>query len=269
MAKTKMTTTRRSDAMINSFEANAARWNKEAEQYRPSGSDVSEITKGGDDDRITALTKQISDLQGQLNRPVVVNVPALDTRTASSAVPTPPAVDYKGLPDPVQDPEGYAAALGQRLLAAADARTNYRAERAATVKNSQDERDQLFNDFAANKEYATIAKDVDGVEFAATKVLKRMQARKQDVTAYMFGQSEKFFADVAKEYTEIFGEQDEEDDGEVTQTYGRRKEEPEEVTRTAGIPGGLGGGAKPAARAEKTSDLYSEVRAIQQKGGWY
>lgn len=264
MAKTKMTTTRRSDAMINSFEANAARWNKDAEQYRPSASDTSETNKSGDDDRITALTKQISDLQGQLNRPVVVNVPAVDTRVTSQPR-QPAAVDYKGLPDPVQDPEGYAAALGQRLLAAADANNNYKAERAATVKNSQDERDQLFNDFASKKEYATIAKDADGVEFAATKVLKRMQARKQDVNAYMFSQSEKFFADVAKEYAEIFGEQDEEDEPAPT----GQQEEPEPATRTGGIPGGLGGGTRPAAKAEKTSDLYTEVRAIQHKGGWY
>lgn len=262
MAKSKITTTRRSDAMINSFEANAARWNQDAEQYRPSASDTSETNKGGDEDRIAALTKQIGELQSQISRPVVVNVPPV---TAHVEQPQEPTVDYKGLPDPVQDPEGYAAALGQRLLAAAEAKANYRQSRQAAVKNSQDERDALFNDFAAKPEYASIAKDEDGVEFAATKVLKRMQARKQDVQAYMFQQSDKFFEDVAKEYNEIFGEADE---GDEPAASGRR-DEPVEVTRTGGIPGGLGSGSRPAARADKTSDLYTEVRAIQQKGGWY
>src|SRR5262245_23074368 len=119
----KITTTRRAPEIVQSFEANAQRWNEDAAVYAPPASDASEKAEGGE---AASLKERIAKLEGQL---AAREVPAATVATSIPKAPVPPAaVNYAGLPDPVQDPDGYAKQLGERLLAQANAQRKYERE---------------------------------------------------------------------------------------------------------------------------------------------
>lgn len=253
MAKRISTTRRSATPLLSSFEATAEQWNKDAEQYNPHNSDTSE-TKGG---ASADVLKELADLRAQLAaRPVAAPV-VMDT----PARPQPPAeVDYKGLPDPVADPDGYARALGERLQAKTRADADYTRQVSAHNANEVNAQDALYADFQSK--YEDIAADEEGVQFVTGTVVKRLKARRIDPTNYMFTHSEEFFDQVASEYKKRFKHE-----GDNTPAP---REEDDEPNRTSGIAGGLESSGRPTARAaEKVSDLYTETREIQRKSGFY
>lgn len=214
--------------------------------------------ENADADRIAAFEAKIAALEGRL----ASGGSDREAPAPQRGLPTPPMkpqIDYSKAPDPIQDPQGYAAFVHN----ATQATITYEKEAyqwQQRVAQSQAGRvEALWTSFREN--HADKAKDETRVEVAAQRVVARAQAAGIDTDKYMFEQSGKFLKDVASEIDKLWpssdnGQGDDDDDDDMTD-----------------LPGGQAGGRtqNSGAQPKKESrygELGSEVLAWQQKTGF-
>lgn len=175
------------------------------------------------------------------------------------------AEDEDKLPDPVMDADGFTRGLLSRVeqlvasdLAATRDQQNLVNEEAAAFQG-------LWEDFASDPAMAPWVSDPDKVEFATVKVGKRMQSRGVDINRYMFQYRDQFFADVAAELKNQFGD--------AGDTGTQEDDEADEgADRTEGIFGGQQAPVtRPAAKDpdKNAPDLLSDLSEIQRRTGYY
>lgn len=175
--------------------------------------------------------------------------------------PQEPKFDTSNIPNPIDDPEGYAKAVRQSI----DAGIKY--QRELDNFNAQQERQQtgklssLWESFQeAHPDYAENQKRV---EIAATQVVQRAQQRGINLDQYMYANSGMFMKDVIKEMDDLFGKPTAGDDTEVD-------DDDEPDNRTGGIPGGAEAGGRGSAgpKNEKLGSLTQEISQWQAKTGY-
>jgi hypothetical protein len=178
----------------------------------------------------------------------------------------PPAeldLDKLNLPDPIEDPKGYAKAVHAATLADAAARIKYEKDvimwQNRQASAAQTKSDALLNDFSAK--YGAYSKNPKQVEVAAARVLSAAKARGEDINDYMYGHSDQFYSDVVAEIDDLFGKPtgaaDEDDDD-----------------RADALPSGqIGGQDGPSGERKAPPSRYgalgSDLRDWQEKTGFY
>lgn len=187
-------------------------------------------------------------------------------------VPKEPKLNLDNLPDPVDHPQEYAREVMQRGAQYQAQLTDFHAKSNQPATQGGDY-ELLWQDFKdANKDYAT---DEDGLEFAVSKVRKNMQRRGVDMDKYMFGNSDRFFRDITKEYDKRFGKPDGEDADEPVEAASRKRvkaqaSDDDDGSRTEGIFGGIDGSSSGRTPAKPpVGDMIKDLQDIQRKTGYY
>lgn len=221
-------------------------------------------------DAVEARNKQLEETNATLQRSTMQLMAAPPVAQAVTSPVNTPAKDT--LPDPTEDPQGYAKAVEARAEANARALVENERNRDRSAQTQKERTDQLFADFG--KKYPDIAKHKGRLEYVAGEVVKKAIARGVDGQKYIFQASDMFFDDVAKAYSEEFGEAPKKDttpDGDSDPVSG---DENDETNRTGGIFGGLESGHAPsgkskAPKVEPVSGMVKELQDIQMKTGFY
>lgn len=218
------------------------------------------VTQPAADPRVAKLEAEIAALQGQLGNLDKSNR-ALMSQTTVEVPPQMPQIDYSQAPDPAVDPKGFMQFQEQATMALLrwkEEEINFNARQA---RSQAEKVESLWSDFS--RDYKAYAGDTEKVELAAEKVVKRAQAKNQNLDKYMYGNSEGFMADVAKEYDRLFGKPkglEVEDD-----------DEPED--RSEGLFDGASAGHNPAPAVNKPPERYGQLSkdlmAWQQKTGFH
>lgn len=233
---------------------------KPARKAAPKADPVEE--KDERDARIEELTRRLDELQ-KANLALMSSPAPTQTNT-----PSPPKeLDLSGLPDPVAEPEKYAAELNKRINENLNARLAHVQSQTTLQQDQQKKFDDLWKDFSA---YAPeIAKYEKRVQFIASDLIADAKARGLDVNKYVFGAREQFFADINKAYEKEFGpikptnvEADEEEEEDTVEDNGR----------AAAIFGGLeSGGAVPKGRPnpKEMGDMLQDIKDIQRRTGFF
>lgn len=206
-----------------------------------------------------ALQARLAELENQLRTQQETNL-ALMARAPVTPVPnlTPPTVDVKNLPDPVQNPDGYAKELHERTAAALETRLNQAAYVQQMQKVQSDRLEGLWAEFV--DVYEPYAQNRKLVEFAAREVVNRAAANGIDTEKYMFIYKDRFMKDVVSELVSL-GVKVEEPDEDKDET---------EETRTDGVLGGLESGSRPNMPTPiDPNDMFADLRQFQLKHGLY
>lgn len=203
---------------------------------------------------VADLMKEIGALQARLEDQNRVNTAVLQPQT-HTFTPAPPAEEP--LPDPIQDPKGYERGLTERIERRMKAAEEAQHAQARSQAQSSQRFDALFDDF--REAHPELAEHEDRVEFVTTRVVQAAKQRGWDLDQYMFGQTRRFFSDVAREYEKTFGRAEEDENDDPNQDTGR-----------AGVFGGAVGGPKttPAAK-DQPGDMVKELQEIQRKMGLF
>lgn len=241
-----------------------------------------------DEDKMKALEDKISALSSQLDNVSRTNTALLTQApqvTPRAEPVTAAALDMKGLPDPVTDPEAYNQQLSERIVKAVEASTARKLEAIAAEQNERNAQagraNALWEQF--EEQYPDLAPHRDYVEMAAQKVTERALASGMDVQRYMSAGSAQFLADVAKETKTRYGKAieaetaDDGDDEPATPQDPRQAmaekmnggEPAEGGNRTAGIAGGVPTGAPGGNTQQKGSDFVADIHQMQRKLGLY
>lgn len=189
------------------------------------------------------------------------------------------------LPDPALDPDGYANAVQRR----AELSVENRERKAAAERRFENDLDtktaDLWDDFGAA--YPDISDDRERVDFVATKVVKAAVKKGLDINRYMFGSGRnRFMKDVAKEYTNIFGEPEIDNDEDYEDNPRSRRRQAgsssrnrnanrsrssDDEGRSAGIFGGdeSGGRANRREVEDTTSTMLEDLQKEQRKSGFF
>jgi hypothetical protein len=216
-------------------------------------------------DTMEAKNKKLESENESLRRSTM-QLMATPLPATTSPVASTPAKDT--LPDPTEDPKGYAEAV--RANAEREARAALEAERAKDRNevSAKQRTAQMFEDFA--RKYPEIAKYKGRVEYIAGELVKKAIARGMDGQKYVFGAQDMFFDDVAKAYNDEFGVPAKDT---VTDGDDGKDDDPDEG-RTGGIPGGLESGhtlssGKKDPKPEGPSGMIKELQDIQLKTGFF
>ena len=219
---------------------------------------------------VESLQTQIGELTSRLDEQQRVNTALLTAApTVKPAVATvaPTEVDMTGLPDPISEPDKYAAEISKRTIAVVRAEDAQRAEAQTEARSAAASLDGqvagLWDEF--QEKYPELSEDEDRVAFVAERVATTARKKGMDVDRYMFGPGrDMYLRDVAKTFTKIFP---------VELTSGDGEEEGEEEdprSRTEGIFGGETSGGKPAKGTdEQPGDMIKDLRDIQRKTGLF
>lgn len=205
--------------------------------------------------QVSELTRYKADAERlQASNLALMSQPMVQTQP--QMLPTEP--DMKGLPDPVENPQQYAAEVAKRTsMAIQNAQKNERTVQ-ASEQTAQQKLNALWTDF--NTEYKELAKNPNVVKFAATEVANQAAARGMDVNRYMFANSKGFMKDVADYIQTNFAVKSAEDEDE----------DDVEETRTIGMFGGAEGGSRPTKQAEEgPGDAFADIRDFQRRTGWH
>lgn len=176
--------------------------------------------------------------------------------------------EFKNLPDPSIDPEGYAAAVHTQVAKQVQDYVKETSDYQANQVDPSDQARELWNKFTTSyKEYAG---NQDQVEFAASKVAQEARAKGLDPQKYMFGPGQDYFLrDVKDMVVKVFGDptkktEDDEDDG--------GEDNGNDISRSMSIFGGLESAGRPGKKtndvAEK-GDMIKEIQEIQRKTGFH
>lgn len=229
---------------------------------------------------VDELLAKINQLEGRMAERATM--PSSQTVRVEAPIVEParaPALDLKGLPDPIRDHEAYNTALQERVSKYTDASLTWRAERdhaAAAAGQSQEQKaTALWEDFVAR--FPDLAKDEDRVTFAVQQVGSDLRKRGMDLPSYMDRNRDQFLDLVGQKYEKTFGVVDtgetEVDIGEEEVRPRRRRATAEEDTgdtdgRSAGIFGGEGPTAvRRGAAHEAAGDMVKEIQEMQRKTG--
>lgn len=226
-----------------------------------------EGAKKGEEDKLTELQKQIEAQNAAIEALKAQNFTLMaQPLTAQVQKPTPPAPkpDLSGLPNPVDDPDGYAAGVSERTIAHIEATRGYEAALAQEEGKKAGRVEQLWDDFQTlHEDYAA---NPTRVKFIAGEVAARAAARGIDVERYMFTHSDKFMADVAAAYDKEFGKPKRAGEAEAG-----AEETITEATRTGGAFGGIETGGRVVDRGDKqrADTMFADIRDFQKKHGFY
>lgn len=173
-------------------------------------------------------------------------------------------VNMKDLPDPIQEPEKYAAEVHKRSREALQNEQLNAQAIAQTQNDAQGKLATLWEDF---KETNPLYADEGKVRYIAQEVAAKAQARGRDVQKYMFTTPDTFFGDVKKLYDKTFGAPkaegaEDDDEGSVLD---------EDDNRTAGIPGGGPSGGKKVSEEDLAGpgkSMFDGVKSWQLKNGF-
>lgn len=218
--------------------------------------------KADDNAALTALQAQVAQLTSQL-----AQTRRQAVKQDTDTVPLPPAeldLSKIELPDPIDDPKGYAKALIAATTAHADAKIKYEKDvimwQNRQVATNQTKADNLLSGF--NAKYADYAKNSRQVEVAAAQILSRAKARGEDINDYMYGHSDQFYADVVAEIDDLFGK-----------PKGTASDEDDDDRADALPSGQIGGQDGPSGERKAPPSRYgalgSELRTWQEKTGFY
>ena len=213
--------------------------------------------------RLDEQQKHIDRLQR--NTIAMMGLPA--PTIATPAAPKSPNIDLSGLPDPLEDRDGYNKGIAERVQSAITdgISTHAAAERTrhATAASRDERIGVLWGDFSNT--YPELAANEEWVEFAASKVAKRAKARGLDVEKYMFGNSEQFMEDVAAEIGKVF-KPDTSNDGS-DKNADTNDSTP---SRTGGMFGGGGStGTDKKVKKAKGDDMLEVLAKEQRAMGIY
>lgn len=202
------------------------------------------------EERLQNLAMQLLSAQ----RPAAAEAPR---QPAQAAVPE---FDLSGLPDPVQDPDGFKKQLGARVSQFTASAAQSAAQSVKTQVLTQADREKRLNDLWSNfrERYDDLAEHDDFVELTAGKLIKQAVARGVDAESYIFADPEGFMEQVAKNTRE-----------RIAKLRGTDEEEgDEDPGRTAGIAGGSSPfGAPGRQQQQPASNLISELKEAQRKLG--
>lgn len=219
----------------------------------------------------TALEAQIADgrareermerMQEQMMMRPAAQAPAMAAPVA------PPPVAFEGMPDPVVEPEKFAAEMMSRTATAAaqaaDAAAAARIAPAASAMDVQQKLNDMKSKFAAN--FPDLADYGDMVDAEIVRRAKDAGARGMDIEGMMFANPDNFVKDVGTSVTARIasirgpGKKPEEGDGEPAE--GRD-------TEVAGGDAGIGG--KPAKKAgAEAPDFMAQLRKSQRDSGFF
>lgn len=211
--------------------------------------------KAAEGPSVETLQARLAELERQLTAQQETNL-ALMARAPVQQQPnlTPPTVDTKDLPDPVQNPDGYASELHKRTAAALETRMNQVAYVQQMAKAQSERLEGLWGEFV--DAYEPYAQNRKLVEFAAREVVNRAAANGIDTEKYMFVYKDRFMKDVVSELTKLGVKPDAEE-----------ADEDEEI-RTDGVLGGLETGQRPnMPPAIDPNDMFADLRQFQLKHG--
>ncbi len=213
--------------------------------------------------RIDTLTKQVDDQNLTLSmRPAAVAAPV-----AAVAPAVPAVVNMEGLPDPIDDREGFAVQLNDRIQATLATNLGQLEQRLATKASQETQSDQLWTDFA--KTYPDYTGREGQVDYMSTKVVTEAIARGIDAHSYVFGNRARFFADVKTRLDEEFAPPVDPAaaKGDKEGDKGDKGAQDDNEGRTMGMFGGNESGGKPATPEpgsdEDPGDLIAELRDMQ------
>ena len=193
----------------------------------------------------------------------LMSTPRQEYNPPPAQAPTPGIME--GLPDPVSEPESYGKELERRITDRIDNALTQQSGVHDQQQKTSGRIEALWGEFAEHPKYKDYAENVDRVEFAATKVAKRAEAKGLNIDKYMFTTSEQFFSDIAVEMDKTFPKAEpdaKKKDGD--------KPKGEEEERTGGIFGGLESGGKPAEDAKaEAGDMLEDITELQRKSEYF
>lgn len=234
---------------------------------------------------IAELRRQNEELQRQLNTPAIPRAPAAERRIVE---PKDVRFSLEGMPDPITEPEKYAAEMQTRINATFEARQAAHNQSLEAANSQQAQSNALWSQFS--EMYPDWAEDQEKVRFAAEAVINAAKAKGLDTEAYITTFSAQFCKDVAGKLEQTFGpldvEGDEEDAGdddfgdgfeengyedEIPRSRKAKQDSQEdEDGRTAGIFGGMESGGAPArGKQEKKSDMITDLIEVQRRSGFF
>jgi hypothetical protein len=229
-----------------------------------------------------ALAGQVKDLSDKLARMETERFALLaqsPQQVTVQQVPAQPALDTSDLPDPVTAPAEFQKELSARVNKLVAATVASTAAQQTGAQQTQNRVDALWEDFS--KAHPDLAENQDLVEFAATKVAQRAQARGIDVNKYMFTTRDAFFGDVVKEIDTLRpaavqgtrvapADQAASDEGTRDAPAARTAAADEPAfDRTGGIFGGQEAGGRPAVRDAKATDMLEDLKELQRSSGYF
>lgn len=222
-------------------------------------------TEGAKTPSVEDLLEQIKALNERVDKADRTNLALM---TAPPQVPQsvvqpqgPKGLDFKGLPDPSMDPEGFTKASQERVQAYVSELIKNSQEIDAQRGSQKEQVDALWNRFSS--EYADYAADREKVEFAASKVAHTARTRGMDINKYMFGAGQEIFLkDVKETMDRVFGapKSKEQDDDEGV----------DDNSRALSIFGGQESGGRMGSKPpEEAGDMLKDIQEIQRKTGLY
>lgn len=211
--------------------------------------------KEGTKDPTAELYTKIGALEARLEQMTMMQMVQPEPVKINTQI-TPP--QKKELPDPTLYPEEYARAVHENIMSELNAKQQAEREQAQTKQQESSKYDALYEDFAIA--YPEIAEHEDRLEFVAAQVVRDAQKRGIDPNRYMFQHQQKFMADIAARYEQVFGSKTDEGKGEEDQDDGR----------STSIFGGLEAGPQGGRRqTPPQGDMIKEIHAEQRKMGLF
>ena len=231
------------------------------EDKAPKKADVASLEA-----QLKALTDRL-DEQQRINTALMSATPVTSAHKAQAEPFKPTPIDTKDLPDPITDPDKYAAELSKRTVAA------IRAEQEAFNKSqhqSSSEQAELDHKISAlleefSEKYPALSENEDRVAFAAEKAAKAAKTKGLDIERYMFGPGrEQYMRDVSKVYLDMWPVTEKEEK-EESEEEGQRQ-----GSRTSGVFGGQDSGGKPEGKQEpQKGDMIKDLRDMQRQSGLF
>ena len=227
--------------------------------------------------RIETLQKEVLKPKPQAPRAESARYEQQRPKTVEAA----PAEKKRPLPDPVMDPEGYTKALTEQVLGAMREQFDEREQRQVAKDAAKTKSERLWNRFSAA--YPDHAKNKKLVEFMAGQVIEELALDGTDLDAYINGQTDDFFSQIAAQIDETVGKREEKvekkaEEAEESADDKEASEEDDDEDDTNLNYGELFGGDSPKAAKGKKGKSESEepdggivalLRATQRKAGYY
>ncbi len=244
-----------------------------------------------DDDRIKALlgtieglASKVDQMQGDFMRLATGGAAAIVTPTT----PKMAEVNFEGLPDQTEDPEGFAKGLNSRmndtLAANMKALSDHQAASASAQGAANARSDQLWSDFQSSyfdKLEADLPDTVSDVtpyvetaaKTVAAKAVRGISDPAQKTRVLdnlMYGQPTRFMEDVFAEADRVLSPLRTKGEGEGEEKKGPTPEEVAEANRTGGIAGTRQ--ASPGKKSEeeiKAGTMVGDIQEIQRATGFF
>lgn len=207
------------------------------------------------------LEQENRDLRERLYRP--------DPSPAPAVPPPQPKFDLQGLPDPVQDLDGFRRDLETRVNGYVQHATATSVQQVREETSSATEAERLWAEFQRN--YPDWAKYEELTSSVASQLVNRVKARGGDPKKYLFQDSKTFYSDLDRELRSKYGalltpeEAEEEDERRAADLMG------EDDGRTAGLFGGQESGGRPSAPkpGQESGDMVKDLQDLQRKTGFF